>query len=377
MLRLNSKRNGYTLLLLVIMTITRIQRSDKHHDRLVSDENVVYATFHGKWVELHYCLLDWMKYHNEPYKLSFFRRLVKWSKCYNNSRTEVIPWAKINESLGAHNNKVSGIIFHHAHAGSTLVANMFGGLQQLQVYSESFVNAYRFHEPGDLQIFTRFIDLVGPKHEATVLKLSSYETHRIDVWQRELPQTPWIFVYRDLAELLATHMDPENIYGYRVPQCLKFHDAGITALLIQAGVKDVATVFDICAASLTRELQLAINAAAAAPSMAMFVNYAELPAAVWQRVAPHFELHLSSAGIERMRTVSEFDSKGFRSYQFNKTADLSFRSSLWCQYENLTRAYRSFQPIIAHLLTQVQETYPQLLCQTCRPEISDPLKLMC
>jgi hypothetical protein len=41
----------------------------------------------------------------------------------------------------------------------------------------------------------------------------------------------------------------------------------------------------------------------------MFVNYSELPGAVWDRIATHFGLALTNSDVERMREAAQYDSK--------------------------------------------------------------------
>jgi hypothetical protein len=49
--------------------------------------------------------------------------------------------------------------------------------------------------------------------------------------------------------------------------------------------------------------------AAAGPAQRVCVDHAELPAAIWQRVAPHFGIEIDAAGIERMTEQARFYSK--------------------------------------------------------------------
>ena len=52
-----------------------------------------------------------------------------------------------------------------------------------------------------------------------------------------------------------------------------------------------------------------LEAAATDPAGRLSIDYADLPGAVWQRVAPHFGLEADSAAIERMIEESRFYSK--------------------------------------------------------------------
>ncbi len=52
-----------------------------------------------------------------------------------------------------------------------------------------------------------------------------------------------------------------------------------------------------------------LEAAAADPARRLCVDHAELPAAVWKRVAPHFGLEADPSAIDRMIEESRFYSK--------------------------------------------------------------------
>ena len=49
--------------------------------------------------------------------------------------------------------------------------------------------------------------------------------------------------------------------------------------------------------------------AATDPGGRVCIDHADLPAAVWQRVAPHFGIEIDAAAIERMTERSRFYSK--------------------------------------------------------------------
>ena len=58
-----------------------------------------------------------------------------------------------------------------------------------------------------------------------------------------------------------------------------------------------------------RALGSMLEAAAADPARRLCVDHADLPAAVWQRVAPHFGLEADPAAIDRMIEESRFYAK--------------------------------------------------------------------
>jgi hypothetical protein len=62
-----------------------------------------------------------------------------------------------------------------------------------------------------------------------------------------------------------------------------------------------------------RALGAMLLSAAAGPGRRICVDHADLPAAVWDRVAAHFGIHLDAVAIERMTEQSRFYSKDVES----------------------------------------------------------------
>jgi hypothetical protein len=58
-----------------------------------------------------------------------------------------------------------------------------------------------------------------------------------------------------------------------------------------------------------RALGAMLWSAATDPRRRLCIDHADLPAAVWQRIAPHFGLEIDAAAIERMTEQSRFYSK--------------------------------------------------------------------
>jgi hypothetical protein len=66
-----------------------------------------------------------------------------------------------------------------------------------------------------------------------------------------------------------------------------------------------------------RALGAMLWSAAAGPGRRLCIDYSELPAAVWERIAPHFGLEIDAAAIERMTEQSQFYSKDATPRVFN------------------------------------------------------------
>jgi hypothetical protein len=66
-----------------------------------------------------------------------------------------------------------------------------------------------------------------------------------------------------------------------------------------------------------RALGAMLLSAEAGPGRRICVDHADLPAAVWDRVAPHFGIEIDAAAIERMTEQSRFYSKDVESRPFS------------------------------------------------------------
>jgi hypothetical protein len=66
-----------------------------------------------------------------------------------------------------------------------------------------------------------------------------------------------------------------------------------------------------------RALGAMLLSAAAGPGRRICVDQADLPAAVWDRVAGHFGIEIDAAAIERMAEQSRFYSKDVESRPFS------------------------------------------------------------
>ena len=86
-----------------------------------------------------------------------------------------------------------------------------------------------------------------------------------------------------------------------------------------------------------RALGAMLLSAAAGPGRRICVDHADLPAAVWDRVAAHFGLEIDIAAIERMAEQSGFYSKDVESRPFS--GDLSGRLPVT---DEMTDAARQF-----------------------------------
>jgi hypothetical protein len=135
-----------------------------------------------------------------------------------------------------------------------------------------------------------------------VLKLSSWNARRIDLFRRAFPGVPVIWAQRAPLEIMASLLAEPP--GWAKLQQLPAQ----LGLIFGIGPDDTASLDQprFYAQALTAMLH-AINAADDGPMRVL--DYRALPAAIWTEAAPFLGLDLGDADIARMREEARYDSK--------------------------------------------------------------------
>jgi hypothetical protein len=205
-----------------------------------------------------------------------------------------------------------GMIFHLSRCGSTLASRLLGTLPGVVVLAEPApLNALLRLDPDliDDAALVRLVRLLvralgrcrhGDERQV-VLKCTSWNIRRRAVLAAAFPETPWIWVQRDPVRVLASLLaEPPGWFGLQG----RPHRAARLFGLDPAAVPAMS-----CAEFAARVLGAMLDAAATDPGRRLLVDHADLPAAVWQRVASHFGLEADATAIERMIEQSRFYSK--------------------------------------------------------------------
>lgn len=203
----------------------------------------------------------------------------------------------------------AGMIFHLSRCGSTLTSRLLGTLPGVVVLAEPAplnallgLDADRVREAALVEIVRLLVRALGRCRHGDerwlVLKCSSWNIRRRAILAAAFPDTPWIWVQRDPVRVLASLMATPP--GW---------------LSLQATPPRAARLFGLDSAAIpamtraefaARALGAMLEAAAADPVRRLSIDYADLPAAVWQRAVPHFGLQADPAAIERMIEESRF-----------------------------------------------------------------------
>lgn len=224
------------------------------------------------------------------------------------------PLDAAEELLAAgHSLAPSGFIFHMSRCGSTLAAQMFAALPRTTVVSEApaiddaiqaarSLPSMRFDDGVRWLRWT--VAALGQRRTGAethyVVKLDSWHIHNMPLIRAAFPQTPWIFLHREPAEVLASQSRSPGklaLPGAMDPRSLGMRPEDITALPRDRWCAQVLSGFLNAAAAATRDPR------------ALFVDYRELPAAIPDMVARHFGLEPTAEDREKMLRAAQFDAK--------------------------------------------------------------------
>ncbi|SPM33289.1 hypothetical protein MRAB57_1093 [Mycobacterium rhizamassiliense] len=206
----------------------------------------------------------------------------------------------------------AGMIFHLSRCGSTLVSRLLGTLPGVVVVAEPApLNALLGLGPtrvddarlaGLVRLVVRALGRCRHGDERQlVLKCTSWNVRRRAILAAAFPETPWVWVQRDPTRVLASLLA-------KPPGWLRLQTAPQQAAQ-RFGLDPAAVGAMTRPEFAARVLGSMLEGAATDPAGRLCVDYAELPAAVWQRVAPHFGIEVDAAAIDRMVAESRFYAK--------------------------------------------------------------------
>ena len=206
----------------------------------------------------------------------------------------------------------TGFIFHMSRCGSTLVSQMLASLPQNIVISEagpidSILRA-NWHDPrvtDDMRIawLKGLLAVYGRKRkggeEYLYVKFDSWHTLDLGLIRRAFPEVPWIFLYRDPVEVMASHrrmMGAQMVPGNLHPALFNLDYAALAGMSLE----------EYCARVLQSIGEAALERVDEA---ARLYNYRQLPDAVWSDLPGHFQVQYTATEIARMQDVTRFDAK--------------------------------------------------------------------
>ncbi len=213
---------------------------------------------------------------------------------------------------------LSGIIFHMARTGSTLIHRLIGKIGRVQSLSEIALLdvAMRITErwPADERNAV-MQDLLGafrrprrPNERQFVTKMTDAGASvRLPLFRQAFPDVPWVFVYRDPIEVMVSVLSKPtgNIEGW-----YRNRVQAANRLMMPQLADPGMWPEEFMARTLRRFCGAAVTAAKATPpGKFLAVPYSRLPDAVWETIAPHFGIELTDADRDAMRAEAKYSAK--------------------------------------------------------------------
>jgi hypothetical protein len=201
----------------------------------------------------------------------------------------------------------AGFIFHMSRCGSTLISRALGALQRVVAVSEAAPIGAMI-QTGRCDWVRAIILAMGRPQDAEpnasnaayVVKFDSWHIHQLALIRAAFPDTPWIFVHRNPLEVLVSQIRSEGMQGR--PGAMDPAILGMTFQDIIALNRD-----EWCARVLERFLRSAM--VHRDDPAGMFVDYRDLPEAIWGSIARHFHMTFDDEETRRMRETVQFHAK--------------------------------------------------------------------
>jgi hypothetical protein len=227
----------------------------------------------------------------------------------------------------------AGLIFHMSRCGSTLISQMLKAIAGVTVFSEpppvdTIARAPEFgiqvteEQHADwLRCIVRALGRGGAAgRRAYVLKLDCWHVMDLPMFQRAFPKSPWIFLYRDPIEVLASHASiPAE---WTLPGYLKADRFGFDPNAVApAALAEYRTL--LLRGMLRSVLDYSLNLGK--DQGGHLVNYSQLPYWGWTQLPQRFGLDPTPQEIGAMQAVAMLEAErsatGFAPHAERRRAD--------------------------------------------------------
>jgi hypothetical protein len=209
--------------------------------------------------------------------------------------------------------RLTGFIFHMSRCGSTLLSQMLGVAPENIVLSEAGpiddVLRLGFRDPAitDAQRVQWLQWLVGllawrrrPEEKNLFIKFDCWHAMLLPLLQRAFPGVPWIFLYREPIEVMASAEKEPS--GQMIPGVLPPALFGLDPSTV--GRMELS---EYCARVLAKLCEAALAQAQAGHGK--LVNYRQLPAAVWPELLKYWNVEFSPTETAQMFGAAQLDAK--------------------------------------------------------------------
>ena len=240
--------------------------------------------------------------------------------------------------------RLSGLIFHIGRCGSTLVSQILSRSDRVLMMSEPDAMVGLLDFPQEvtqqdrLEWLRALVTVLGrprrPTENRFVVKLTSYHVLGLNLFLEAMPELPWIFVIREPERVIR------SILRKPTGLMLQREDPSSVAPLLGLRPAQVAMMDpeEFLARALVRMFDTVLaHEAALTSNRARIVDYSALPAAVWEDVAPLFDIATTEAERLSMQAASRLYSKDPTLHRLFKTEDHTDRGELLHLVEPDTR----------------------------------------
>jgi hypothetical protein len=254
--------------------------------------------------------VDWAHFGGESPDEAFFalsaRRAL--ARPFNRLLRRCTPIDDFLDAAEAKTGAPNGLIFHMSRSGSTLTGRMLAALPASRITSEAgpldtllrLVIADAWPPKRGAAAIAAMVRALGPRPPTGaihIVKLNCWHALALNRFRAAFPATPWVFLYRQPVEVLASQM--RRLGTELLPELVHPSLYGTEAV---PGEPREA----YCARALARVCEAAAEGLVEGGGLA--VNYADLPDAVGV-IAAHFGIVVGAAERATMADVARRDAK--------------------------------------------------------------------
>ena len=207
----------------------------------------------------------------------------------------------------------TGFIFHMSRCGSTLISQMLAAAPANIVLSEAgpIDDLLRLHfrnpsvtDKQRMQWLQWLVSVLAwrrhPAEKNVFIKFDCWHVMFLPLLQRAFPGVPWIFLYREPIEVMASAK--KQLGGQMIPGVLQPALFGWDAATV-AGM----SLYEYTARVLAKLCEAAL--AQARNGNGKLVNYRQLPDAIWPALMRYWNVDFASDETARMLEAAQLDAK--------------------------------------------------------------------
>jgi gluconate kinase len=262
-------------------------------------------------------VLDWCYVGDERFTEPFFDQTVQrlLRHPFNQLFRQQTPLAALADlHARAPGLAPTGFIFHMSRCGSTLISQMLAALPQNIVISEAgpidAILRAHLHAPGAtdderVRWLQCIISALGRRRAEQAahyfIKFDAWHTIDLPLITRAFPNVPWVFVGREPAEVIVSHLKRRG--AHMLPWVVEPQLFGL----------DMETAVELPPAEYCARVLAAICRAALAhyhrAGAGLILDYRQLPGAIESHLLDFFRVSYTEAERQLMRRTAQFDAK--------------------------------------------------------------------